>query len=101
MTIIRRILPLFLIMICLAPPVTAGEKDPVLQERIERLEQENQSLHRQLRDVRRELAYVRSQDHAPGWAQVLGGVGVIFGLCGVGMMLSARKRAGGGEPSER
>ncbi len=92
MTIICRFVLLALTFFCLAAPVLALESavDPTV--RISELEAQNKKLHQQLRQALRQLAETRNAEQEPGWQQVFGGVGVIFGLCGIGMMISARKK---------
>ena len=92
MTIICRFVLLALTFFCLSIPVLALEPvaDPAV--RISELEALNMKLHQQLRQARRQLAETRNAEQEPDWQQVFGGVGVIFGLCGIGMMISARKQ---------
>ncbi len=92
MTIICRVVLLTLTFFCLATPVLALESAVDPAARISELEAQNQKLHQQLRQARRQLAVTRSSEQEPGWQQIFGGVGVIFGLCGIGMMISARKQ---------
>lgn len=93
MTDIRRLLTSGLMIFCLLAPVSVRSAEDCA-EQLASLEQQNQQLHRQLREVKRELARQQSKADDPGWPQVAGGLGIIFGLCGIGMMLSARKQTG-------
>ena len=92
MTGICRFLPLMLIFFCLAAPALAVEKATNPAVRISELEEQNQQLHLQLRKVRRQLAESRNAEQQPGWPQIIGGIGIIFGICGVAMMVKARKQ---------
>ncbi len=92
MTIFCRFVLLTLTFFCLATPVLALESALDPAARISELETQNKKLHHQLRLARRQLAETRNVAQEPGWQQVFGGVGVIFGLCGIGMMISARKQ---------
>lgn len=92
MTVFRRLLWSFVLGFCLLTIVTpvSFAADPPAQ--IEQLQQENQRLHRQLRDARREIAQLRVAESEPGWEQIIAGLGIIFGLCGAGMMLNVRRK---------
>jgi len=92
MTNIRRLLPLMMMLFCLATPLRAAEPIVDAGARIARLEQQNEQLHQQLREARRDLALERNKEQKAGWPQVVGGLGLIFGLSGVAMMIDARKR---------
>ncbi|WP_020678189.1 hypothetical protein [Geopsychrobacter electrodiphilus] len=93
MTDLRLLLPLMVMLFCLAGPLSAA--DPIVDAgaRIAQLEQQNEHLHQQLREARRALALERNKEQKAGWPQVFGGLGLIFGLSGVAMMIDARKRA--------
>ena len=92
MTRICRVILLLVIFFCLGSTLYATEQlaDPAL--RISELEAQNQKLHLQLRQVRRQLAETRNAEQQPGWPQIVGGIGIIFGICGMVMMLNARKK---------
>lgn len=92
MTGICRFLPLLLIFFCLAEPVSAVDQAVDPGSRISELEAQNQKLHKQLRQVRRQLAEARNAEQQPGWPQIVGGIGIIFGVCGVAMMVKSRKK---------
>jgi hypothetical protein len=92
MTGICRFLALLLIFFCLAAPALAVDQAVDPAARISELEAQNQQLHLQLRQVRRQLAETRNAEQQPGWPQIVGGIGIIFGICGVAMMVKARKR---------
>jgi len=91
MTGIRRATLLWLLFFCLVPPITALAVDDCAT-RVEQLEQKNARLHKQLRQVKRELAREQTEEQEAGWPQVLGGIGIIFGLSGVAMMVSAKRK---------
>lgn len=93
MTGFRHSLPLLLFVICLAVTTPVHAVDTDCATRIEQLEQQNQQLHQQLRAAKRQLAQTENAGQRPGWPQILGGVGIIFGLFGVGMMVNARKKS--------
>lgn len=86
----RRLLPLLLVFCLFAPVAASFAADAPTQ--LEQLQRENQRLHRQLHDARREIARLKEVETEPGWPQAVAGIGVIFGLCGVAMMISARRR---------
>ncbi|PNU19125.1 hypothetical protein C2E25_14100 [Geothermobacter hydrogeniphilus] len=90
MTGIRRTTLAGLLFFCLAAPSTAMAVDDCAA-RIKQLEQKNARLHKQLRQVKRELAREQTEEQEAGWPQVLGGIGIIFGLSGVAMMVSAKR----------
>jgi len=90
-TVIRRSTLCALLFFCLAAPFAVQAADDCAS-RVEQLETKNQQLHQQLRQARRELAQTQTAEHKPGWPQVLGGIGIIFGLCGVAMMVSAKRK---------
>ena len=92
MTKICRLTLVVLIFFCLTIPVLAIDSPVESSSRIAELEAKNQQLHQQLRQARRELAQIENNDQQPGWTQVFGGIGMIFGLCGVAMMFSARRK---------
>ncbi|MCF6180330.1 MAG: hypothetical protein L3J63_13240 [Geopsychrobacter sp.] len=92
---LRRLLPLLLIFFCLAAPLCAAASTTDQVSKIAQLEAQNKQLHQQLRQARRDLALERNREQEAGWPQLLGGIGIIFGLCGVGMMISARKQMRG------
>jgi len=92
MTGICRFFPLLLIFFCLVAPVLAVEKAVEPAVRISELETQNKKLHQQLRQARRQLAETRNAEQQPGWPQIVGGIGIIFGLCGVTMMVKSRKK---------
>ncbi len=91
MTVFRRVLCLVLLVFCLllAGQPTFAEESPAQPEL---LQQQNQQLHQQLRDARREIARLKAEGSAPGWKDVVTGLGFIFGLSGVVMMVNARRR---------
>jgi len=91
MTGIRRALLLLLLFFCLAAPATAIATDDCATQ-VAQLEQENARLHKQLRQVKRALAKEQTEEQKAGWPQILGGIGIIFGLCGVAMMVSAKRK---------
>jgi len=93
MTGIRRTALIGVLFFCLAAPISVAAAGDCAT-RVEQLQQDNARLHRQLRETRRELAKERNAEQQVGWPQVLGGIGIIFGLCGVAMMVSAKKKTG-------
>lgn len=92
MTKTCRLVLLLVIFFCLAVPALGVDQTVDPQLRISELEAQNENLHQQLRQVRRQLAVVKNAGQEPGWPQILGGVGIIFGICGIGMMVNARKK---------
>ncbi len=98
MTVFRRPLSLLLLIFFLfwvSPLLTLAQETPPQMEAMapmELLQQKNQQLHQQLRDARREIAQIRTEGSAPGWQEVVTGLGIIFGLSGVVMMVTARWR---------
>ncbi|RME37676.1 MAG: hypothetical protein D6794_06625 [Deltaproteobacteria bacterium] len=93
MTGIRRAALTGWLFFCLAVPVMAATTDDCAT-RVKQLEQKNARLHRQLRQLKRELAREQVKEQEAGWPQILGGIGIIFGVCGVAMMVSAKKKSG-------
>ncbi len=92
MTVFRRVISLGLLVSCLffvGPQLIMAQQAPA---QVELLQEKNQQLHQQLRDARREIARLKAEDSAPGWKDVVTGLGAIFGLCGVVMMVNARRR---------
>ena len=91
MTVSRRRACLALLVICLfsiSPRLTLAQEGPA---QLEQLQQENQQLHQQLRRARRDLARLKVEESAPEWKDVVTGLGVIFGLAGLAMMVNARR----------
>ena len=92
MTVFRRLTCLVLLVFCLffcGPHLSIADAAPT---ELELLQEKNQQLHQQLRDARREIAQIKAQASAPGWKDVAAGLGVIFGLSGVVMMVNVRRR---------
>ena len=92
MTVFRRMTCFGLLVFCLflVSPRLSFAEDTATQ--IELLQEKNQQLHQQLRDARREIAQIKAEGSAPGWKDVAAGLGVIFGLSGVVMMVNVRRR---------
>ena len=92
MTVFRRLTCLGLLVFCLfllSPPLTFAADSAV---QIETLQEKNQQLHQQLREARREIARLKAEGSAPGWKDVASGLGIIFGLSGLVMMVNAKRR---------
>ena len=92
MTVFRRVIYLALLVSCLflvSPQLIMAQQPPAPGEL---LQEKNQQLHRQLRDARREIARLKAEGSAPGWKDVVTGLGAIFGFSGVVMMVNARRR---------
>ena len=92
MTVFCRLSCSFLLVFCLLNGFAPLSQAAETLASVEQLQQENQRLHLQLREARRELARVKAADAAPGWEQVAAGLGVIFGFSGLVMMVNARRR---------
>lgn len=91
MTGFRQWLTLLLFVICLGVTTPSNAIEDNCCPRIEELEQQNQKLHQQLRSAKRQLAQLQNAEQEPGWPQILGGIGIIFGLFGIAMMIKAKK----------
>ncbi|PLX79359.1 MAG: hypothetical protein C0616_11535 [Desulfuromonas sp.] len=62
-------------------PATDLEAD--CQLLLTELRETNRSLHRQLREAKRDIALTKAEADKPGWPEVAGGIGIIFGLFGI------------------
>mgnify|MGYP001277066821 CR=1 FL=1 len=56
------------------------------------VEQQNQQLHRELRQIKRELALLNQNLEKPGVREIMAGVGSILGLFGVAALVAARRQ---------
>lgn len=92
MTVFRRVTCLGLLVFCLLliDPQLSVAEDVAAQTEL--LQEQNQQLHQQLREARREIARLKVEGSAPGWKDVAAGLGIIFGLSGVVMMVNIRRR---------
>ena len=89
------VLVLGLLSVC---PAQAEEQGAALgqQEHCQvlanQLEAQNQQLHQELRQIKREIAALNQNLENPGVREIMSGIGYIFGLCGVAALVSARRR---------
>lgn len=56
------------------------------------LAEQNSALSRELRRIQREIAALRADIGKPGFQEVFGGVGYIFGLFGTAAFVASRRR---------
>lgn len=81
------VLCLVLAIGCLAPVYGADD----CEQQLARLEETNRDLHQQLRQAKRQLALLESRADEPGWPEVAGGLGVIFGLFGIVALVKTKR----------
>ena len=90
MTGFRRLFPVLFIF-CLISLSSAFAVEENCIDKVEQLQEKNLKLSKQLREARRQIALEKSASQQPGVPEVLGGIGVIFGLFGVVMMFRSKK----------
>lgn len=73
-----------------APAQTPAEESP--QELAALLAEQNTSLAGELRRIQREIAALRADLGKPGFQEILGGIGYIFGLFGTAAFVASRRR---------
>ncbi len=66
------------------------------EEVISMLKEQNKKSSREMRQIKRDIAALGQKMETPGIAEILGGIGYIFGLFGVAAYVSARKQKSGG-----
>ncbi|WP_093393158.1 bZIP transcription factor [Thermodesulforhabdus norvegica] len=54
------------------------------------LHKQNEALHREIRQLKREILMLRQEVSSPDVRDIIGGIGFVFGLCGVGFYFHAR-----------
>lgn len=59
---------------------------------VELLEEQNRQLSQELRQIRREIAALRSGIEQPGIKDVFAGIGYILGLFGAAALVAARRK---------
>jgi hypothetical protein len=59
------------------------------------LAEQNASLTRELRRIQREIAALRADLGKPGFQEILGGIGYIFGIFGTAAFVASRRRERG------
>ncbi len=59
------------------------------------LAEQNASLARELRRIQREIAALRADLGKPGFQEIFGGIGYIFGLFGTAAFVASRRRERG------
>ncbi|MGD9949369.1 MAG: hypothetical protein AB7U29_12960 [Desulfobulbus sp.] len=72
--------------------VAAGTQPAQCQSLATQVEAQNHQLHRELRQIKRELALLNQNLEKPGVREVMAGIGYILGLFGVAAMVSARRQ---------
>lgn len=72
---------------------TPANDDSPCAETAALLREQNTRLTRDLRRIQRELAFLREAMTRPGMQEIIGGIGYIFGICGIVFYMSARKNA--------
>lgn len=73
-----------------APAETAAGEPP--QDIAALLAEQNSALTRELRRIQREIAALRADLDKPGFQEVFGGIGYIFGLFGTAAYVASRRR---------
>lgn len=92
----RKLLAAMLVSACLifaagsALGETLSEQNPA--ELAALLAEQNSSLTRELRRIQREIAALRADLGKPGFQEILGGIGYIFGLFGTAAFVASRRR---------
>lgn len=76
-----------------APAQTPAEESP--QELAALLAEQNSSLSRELRRIQREIAALRADLGKPGFQEIFGGIGYIFGIFGTAAFVASRRRERG------
>ena len=59
------------------------------------LAEQNRTLSRELRRIQREIAALRADLGKPGFQEIFGGIGYIFGLFGTAAFVASRRRERG------
>lgn len=54
------------------------------------LQKQNEELHREIRQLKREILMLRQEITRPDVRDIIGGIGFVFGLCGVGFYFHTR-----------
>ncbi len=81
-----------------APPAQGAVQTPAggaamdCRQLAEQLQQQKNMLTRELGQIKREIAALREDMGSPGIKEVFAGIGYIFGLAGVGLYVSNRRR---------
>ena len=78
-----------------APPgqmASAGEQPGDCQTLVARIDEQNQKMSQELRQIKREIAALNQNLEKPGLKEVMAGVGTILGLFGAAAFVAARRR---------
>lgn len=73
-----------------APAETPSDAD--LRDLAALLAEQNSTLSRELRHIQREIAALRADMGQPGFQEIFGGIGYIFGLFGTAAFVASRRR---------
>lgn len=71
----------------------AGETAVDCRQLAEQIQQQKNLLAKEIGQAKREIAALREDLNKPGIKEVFAGIGYIFGLAGVGLYVSSRRRA--------
>ena len=90
-SIVIGILCLFIVV--LPGPLCAQDlQEDNAQDAIALIREQNSKLAGELRRIHREIAALRADFDKPDVKDVFGGIGYIFGLCGVAAFVAARRK---------
>jgi len=59
---------------------------------VDEVRKENKKLHRELRQIKREIALLNQNLEEPGLREIAAGIGYILGLCGVAALVATRRQ---------
>ncbi len=59
---------------------------------VDEIRQENKKLHRELRQIKREIGLLNQNLEEPGLREIAAGIGYILGLCGVAALVATRRQ---------
>ena len=71
---------------------SAGEQPGDCQTLVARIDEQNQKMSQELRQIKREIAALNQNLEKPGIKDVMAGIGYILGLFGVAAFAAARRR---------
>ena len=75
----------------LAQPLSVSQDTPCAAA-VDEIRQEHKKLHRELRQIKREIGLLNQNLEEPGLREIAAGIGYILGLCGVAALVATRRQ---------